>query len=49
MPTDLTQLVTDLPQSISDLETEVQNAKYFAYGSLALLLYIAVQVSRRRR
>lgn len=44
---DLTQLVQQLPQTIQDLETEVRNAKVFAWTSLALLAYIALRVSRR--
>ena len=46
---DLTTIVQQLPQTISDLETEVRNAKLFAIGSTVLLLYIALQVSRRGR
>ena len=40
-------LVEQLPQTIQDLETEVQNAKLFAWTSLGLLAYIAYRVSRR--
>lgn len=47
--TDLTSVIQQLPQTLSDLESEVQWAKYFAIGSTALLVYIALQVSRRRR
>jgi hypothetical protein len=46
---DLTTLVDQLPQTISDLESEVANAKYFAIGASVLLVYIAIQVSRRRK
>jgi hypothetical protein len=49
--TDLATLVSQLPQTISDLESEVAAAKWWAIGSSVLLAYIAFQVSRpgRRR
>lgn len=48
-PTTLANLVSDLPQTISDLESEVTTAKWWAVGSSLVLVYIAIQVSRRRR
>jgi hypothetical protein len=46
---DLETLVNQLPQTISDLETEVKAAKWWAISSSVLLVLIAIQTSRRRR
>ena len=42
----LAQGIQALPQSVTDFETEVANAKVYGYLTLGLLVYIALKVSR---
>ena len=48
-PNELATLVSNLPQTISDLEAGVNTAKWWAIGSSVVLVYIAIQVSKKSR